>query len=54
MVGVVNGISDTTGGAATGVIGVLALIIGFGLWWNHVDVVGHPLCLRGPRRVTRP
>jgi low temperature requirement protein LtrA len=46
VVGVVNGIAESTRDALTLVTGMLALSIGFGFWWNYFDSVG--------RRVPRP
>ncbi|MFN8157008.1 MAG: low temperature requirement protein A [Candidatus Nanopelagicales bacterium] len=41
VVGVVNGITEAPDrGALTIATGVIALCIGFGLWWNYFDIVG--------------
>jgi low temperature requirement protein LtrA len=41
VVGVVNGINDAPDrDALTITTGVVALCIGFGLWWNYFDIVG--------------
>lgn len=41
VVGVVNGITEAPDrGALTIATGVVALCIGFGLWWNYFDIVG--------------
>jgi low temperature requirement protein LtrA len=41
VVGVVNGINEAPDrGPLTIATGVLALCIGFGLWWNYFDIVG--------------
>ncbi len=45
VVGVVNGITATAQDALTIATGVLALWIGFGMWWSYFDIVG----VREPR-----
>jgi len=46
VVGVVNGLSGADHDPVTLATGFLALMVGFGLWWNFFDVAG--------RRVPRP
>jgi len=46
VVGVADGLAEADGGARTVASGLVALGIGFGLWWNYFDFVG--------RRVPRP
>ena len=40
VVGVVSGLAATDRGAVATVTGVLALAIGFGIWWSYFDLVG--------------
>ncbi len=40
VVGVVEGLSEAEHNARTVVTGVVALVIGFGFWWNYFDFVG--------------
>ncbi len=46
VVGVAEGLAEASSSTLTVVTGLLALGIGFGLWWNYFDFVG--------RRVSRP
>lgn len=43
VVGVVNGISESERNLETIATGILALAIGFGLWWNYFDLTGRRL-----------
>ena len=43
VVGVVSGLAATERGAVATVTGVLALAIGFGIWWMYFDLVGQRL-----------
>jgi low temperature requirement protein LtrA len=45
VVGVVEGLSEADHNARTVATGVVALVIGFGFWWNYFDFVGK----RAPR-----
>ena len=47
VVGVADGLSEADRGAETIATGVIALIVGFGFWWNYFDLVGR----RTPERV---
>ncbi len=49
VVGVVEGLIESTRDASTMATGMLALVIGFGLWWNYFDTTGRRL----PRNSTR-
>lgn len=40
VVGVTNGIIDAGASAMSLTIGLLAMTIGFGFWWNYFDVLG--------------
>lgn len=46
VVGVVEGLSESVADARTLVTGALALVIGFGLWWNYFDATAR----QGPRQ----
>lgn len=46
VVGVVDGLSESSRNGRTIATGVIALVIGFGFWWNYFDLVGR----RAPRR----
>ena len=43
VVGVVDGIAETDRSARTIFTGVVALTVGFAVWWNHFDLVGRAL-----------
>jgi low temperature requirement protein LtrA len=45
VVGVVTGLAATERGTPAIVTGLLALLIGFGFWWNYFDLVGGRLPL---------
>jgi len=46
VVGVVDGLSESSRSGRTIATGIVALVIGFGFWWNYFDFVGR----RAPRR----
>lgn len=49
VVAVVDGLASAPDGAAAKATGVLALVIGFGYWWNYFDLIGGQLPRpRGP------
>lgn len=43
VVGVVEGLTESTRDFQTMVTGILALTVGFGLWWNYFDTTGRRL-----------
>ena len=43
VVGVVHGLSESVGNLETMATGVLALGVGFGIWWNYFDLTGRRL-----------
>ena len=49
VVGVVEGLSEAQRGVPATATAVLALTIGFGLWWNYFDSVGRRLPEKGTR-----
>lgn len=49
VVGVVEGLGETERSARTIVTGLLALGIGYGIWWNYFDFVGRRLPRSGVR-----
>lgn len=48
VVGVSDGLSEADRSARTIATGVIALMIGFGFWWNYFDFVGRRLPRPGP------
>ena len=52
VVGVADGLSSVERTFTTVATGVLALMIGFGFWWNYFDFVGGRVPALGPNRVT--
>ncbi len=53
VVGVVNGISEAERNFETVATGMLALMIGFGLWWTYFDFVGRRRVLHEGTNVVR-
>lgn len=48
VVGVVDGLSEAARDAKTIATGIIALVIGFGFWWNYFDFVGRRPPRPGP------
>lgn len=48
VVGVVDGLSEPGRSGRTIATGIVALVIGFGFWWNYFDFVGRRAPRRGP------
>lgn len=46
--GVVNGLRESERGPLAILVAMVALCVGFGLWWNYFDLVGRRLPRRGP------
>lgn len=49
VTGVLNGILDAEATTTAIVVGILALNLGFGLWWNYFDALGRKLPRDSPR-----
>ncbi|MGI9610272.1 MAG: low temperature requirement protein A [Acidimicrobiia bacterium] len=53
VVGVVEGLSNSSRGPLAIVTGMLGLMVGFAYWWTYFDFVGQRMPAEGARKLTR-